>query len=918
MQTTPPRGSTFAVQGQGEACSRCESVSRLTNGLCLSCLLRDALAEDTDPADKETFKDVLADIQLRDGNWHIADHEVLHEIARGGMGVVYQAREPHSGRIVALKCILGHQGDADHAVTRFRREAETAARLEHPNIVPIFRVGETEDGFPYYTMKYAAAGSLLQARRALLHHPRQSAALMIKVARAVHYAHQQGVLHRDLKPGNILLDNHGEPLVSDFGLARCDAVSSYLTRSLSSFGTPGYVAPEQADGPAARLTPAADVYSLGAILFELLAGRTPFVGDNAFAVMKQSGEQPAPKLRTLAANVDRDLEIICDRCLEREPADRYQSAGELADDLQSWLDDRPIRARAPSVWRQTRRWLRRNHALAAAFAALCLLGVGSILWQIRAQRIQREMRETMLAAHSVVVLPLFDLDTVSDDEVATQQVVSSLRNQLERLGPSRVIPGALPSWSKLTELQKAARDAKGRTVLTGTVRNVQGKKRVSLRFVDPATGQILLARLIDNNETEAQRGGVPGKIAAKIYEFLTRDDWSALSNSRADPAQRNEEATVRMAAGRAWLRNYTVADLDHAIDLFRQAVAMEPNSSLAHAYLAMADTARIHLVADSKYLEEGRREAVKALELDPESAEAHRALAGVYLQEGKLQEALEEQMRSIEMGGTGERLTIFVGMTLDALGRPDRALQWMEISSKQQIQPGEMEVPMGECWAKLGEDAEAFRHYGRAKELQPGSSQGAVATAHLHLLRGEDEAARDICRNRFLNNNELGEMAQIAAQIEFFSRQFVAAEELYAKLAKGDPDGGGSFYGAMRFQSALGRIRQELGIGNAAELLQHSLETERAAFSRQPANGEAAYRLAAVEACLNQTENALQHLHQAVALGWLDYRSLRRDPRFDSVRSHPEFDALIDGLSAKVAELRSNNKVETNEQPNKH
>src|SRR5438046_5182568 len=313
----------------------------------------------------------------------MADHEMLEEIESGSMGVSYQAREPHSGRIVALKCVLTYQTDADHLVARFRREAETAARLEHPNIVPIYQVGETADGFPYYTMKYAAAGSLLKARGPLLQHPRQSAALMLKVARAVHYAHEKGVLHRDLKPGNILLDGHGEPLVSDFGLARCEAVSSYLTRSLSSFGTPGYIAPEQADGPAAQLTPAADVYSLGAILFELLTGRTPFVGDTAFAVMKRSAEERAPKVHSLAAHVDRDLEVICDRCLEREPADRYQSAAEVADDLQSWLDDRPIRARPPSVWRQTRRWARRNRMFVATLAVLCLVAAGCLTWYLR-------------------------------------------------------------------------------------------------------------------------------------------------------------------------------------------------------------------------------------------------------------------------------------------------------------------------------------------------------------------------------------------------------------------------------------------------------------------------------------------------------------------------------------------------------
>jgi serine/threonine-protein kinase len=220
--------------------------------------LHDALEEDDTPSGKDAFKEMLAGVKSRDGDWHIADYEILEELARGGMGVVYQAREPHSGRIVALKCVLINQRDSDHLVARFRREAETAARLEHPNIVPIYRVGETADGFPFYTMKYAAAGSLLQARGPLPRHPRQSAALMVKVARAVHYAHEKGVLHRDLKPGNILLDSHGEPLVTDFGLARCQAVSSYLTRSLSSFGTPGYIAPEQADGPAAQLTPAAD------------------------------------------------------------------------------------------------------------------------------------------------------------------------------------------------------------------------------------------------------------------------------------------------------------------------------------------------------------------------------------------------------------------------------------------------------------------------------------------------------------------------------------------------------------------------------------------------------------------------------------------------------------------------------------
>src|SRR2546423_1980812 len=178
MNAGPPTDSTFAILSEPQACAECRSVSRLTNGLCLNCLLRGALEEDGLPSGKETFKEILAGVKSRDGDWHIADHEILDEIARGGMGVVYQAREPHSGRIVALKCVLTYQGDADHLMARFRREAETAARLEHPNIVPIYQVGETAGGFSYYTMKYAAARDLLQARRPLLPHPQPRAPLM--------------------------------------------------------------------------------------------------------------------------------------------------------------------------------------------------------------------------------------------------------------------------------------------------------------------------------------------------------------------------------------------------------------------------------------------------------------------------------------------------------------------------------------------------------------------------------------------------------------------------------------------------------------------------------------------------------------------------------------------------------------------
>ena len=323
----------------------------------MSCLLDSGLGAKTD--NTETLENVLAEIDVRDAEWRLGNYQILEEIGRGGMGVIYRARQRHSRRIVAVKRILTYHADSQETLIRFRREAEAAARLDHPNILPIYEVGVNEDGLPSFSMKFASGGSLLDAGPALLNEPRRSVALMAKVARAVQYAHVQGILHRDLKPGNILLDGRGEPLVSDFGLAKWLDTPSDVTHTLTIFGTPGYIAPEQANGSAAKLTSAADVYSLGAILFSLFTGRPPFLGEHALDVIQQAATKPVPKLRSLAPALDRDLETICAKSLEREPKARYHSAGDLAEDLERWLEGRHIIARPVSPPERLWRWSRR-------------------------------------------------------------------------------------------------------------------------------------------------------------------------------------------------------------------------------------------------------------------------------------------------------------------------------------------------------------------------------------------------------------------------------------------------------------------------------------------------------------------------------------------------------------------------------
>jgi tRNA A-37 threonylcarbamoyl transferase component Bud32 len=289
---------------------------------------------------------------------YFGDYELLHEIARGGMGVVYKARQLSLNRTVALKMILAGKLASEADVQRFHREAEAAANLNHSNIVPIYEIGE-QDGQHYFSMKLIEGTSLAQRAASFAGKPKEAAQLMAKVAGAVHEAHQHTILHRDLKPNNILLDVRDDPYVTDFGLARHVDGRDQHTRTGLILGTPSYMAPEQARSEKA-LTVAVDVYGLGAIFYELLTGRPPFRAETDLDTILQVIDRDPPRPRTLNARIDRDLETICLKCLEKEPRTRYPSALALAEDLERWSSGYTIHARPSGPAKKLLKWAKRN------------------------------------------------------------------------------------------------------------------------------------------------------------------------------------------------------------------------------------------------------------------------------------------------------------------------------------------------------------------------------------------------------------------------------------------------------------------------------------------------------------------------------------------------------------------------------
>jgi TolB-like protein/tRNA A-37 threonylcarbamoyl transferase component Bud32/Tfp pilus assembly protein PilF len=623
------------LQKEPGTCPECGSASRVGRSLCLSCLLSagvDANRQNgdgsaVDPAKAETLDDVLGELDVCDAEWRIGNYQILEEIGRGGMGVIYRARQRHSRRIVALKRILSYHADSQETLARFRREAQAAASLDHPNILPIYEVNECDDGLPFFSMKFAGGGSLLDAAPALRGEPRRSVALMAKVARAVQYAHGQGILHRDLKPGNVLLDGRGEPLVSDFGLAKWLDTSSHLTRTLTIFGTPGYIAPEQVNGSSGKLGPTSDVYSLGAILFDLLTGRPPFLGEHALKVIQQASEKPAPKLRTLMPGLDRDLETICAKCLEREPGARYRSAGDLAEDLERWLEGRHIIARPVSPAARAWRWTRRNPVVAGMAALLLVLGstVGVMIWN-------GEMAGAP-AASGIAVLPFESLSSDKENAFFADGVYDGVSTKLAKVANLKVIShNSVAKYRGARNTQEIGRALNVAYVLEGSVRREAGRIHLNAQLIDTRSDAHVWAQEYDRDLNDVF--SLQSEIAQKITDQLGAEV------SSTEKAAIQEPPTTDLVAYDSYLRAKDLIngiafstrakeDLMQAVQLLDQAIARDPLFFLAYGELAGAHDRIYFLGFDHNEARIKLAEtAVQSMRrLRPESGETHLALA---------------------------------------------------------------------------------------------------------------------------------------------------------------------------------------------------------------------------------------------------------------------------------------------------
>src|SRR5215471_5070477 len=461
-------------------------------GLCTGCVLEAALgnsphasvAGGDDPGceGKLARDDVLPVSKKAAGAANLlgelGDYELLEEVGRGGQGVVFRARQKGLNRTVALKVIrLGQWASKAH-LKRFRLEAEAAARLEHPGIVPIHEVGE-RDNSCYFSMKFVEGGQLDEVARREPIPIRRAAELIAKVARTVHYAHEHGILHRDIKPGNILLDQNGEPHLTDFGLARLVESESTVTRTMEVLGTPSYMAPEQAVGNNEAVGSATDVYGLGAVLYQLLTGQPPFAGGTTYETVKLLLDTEPRQPRALNAKVDRDLSTICLKCLEKDPKRRYSSALALATDLERWLKGLPTVARPVSAPARIWRWSRRNPKLVATGAAGLLIG-GAAIWLFREELLRAS--QFYPPEKSIAVLPFVNMSEDKANDYFSDGISEELLNLLAKT-PQLKVTARVSSFSfkgKELDIPEIAQRLHVAHVLEGSVRKTGDQVRISV------------------------------------------------------------------------------------------------------------------------------------------------------------------------------------------------------------------------------------------------------------------------------------------------------------------------------------------------------------------------------------------------------------------------------------------------------
>ena len=874
----------------------------------------------------------------------LGDYELLEEIGRGGQGVVFRARQKSLNRIVALKVIsLGQWASKAH-LKRFRLEAEAAARLEHPGIVPIHEVGE-RDGSCYFSMKFVEGGQLDQVVR---HEPmgiRRAVELIANVARTVHYAHEHGILHRDIKPGNILLDQKGEPHLTDFGLARLVESESSVTQTLDVLGTPSYMAPEQAVGNNAAVNSVTDVYGLGAVLYQLLTGQPPFAGGATYETIKLLLDTEPRPPRLLNPKINRDLSTICLKCLEKDPKRRYSSALALAEDLERWLKHEPILARRTGVFARGGKWVRRNPTSTLLVASLVGLAAAAG-WIISKSELVRHPVTTGIA-----VLPFENFSEQKENAAFADGVQDDILTKLAKIADLKVISRtSVMEYRGKRNVRQIGDALRVSHVLEGSARRSGDRVHLNAQLIDTRSDTHVWAEEYDRdlNDLFAIQAEIAQKVAQHLHAKL----------SASEKASVEERPTHDLVAYDFYIRALSIiynaqiaegpsVNPSEAVDLLNKAVARDPNFFVAYCQLAFAHD----LIGDSPARALAKSAIDSAFRLRPDSGEAHLALAwhlyGGHLYGGYstdystdydraraelaiAQQSLPNNAQVYELAGSMDRSQ---RRWADAIHNLERACD---------LDPRNLPYLINLTWTYfwLHDYDEWAKIMDRIVAYNPDLRPGRIFRAHVELEREADTRPLRAEIEKILTNEPGSEKDPFVAgqryTLALYDRDWDTASKVAALLSqknslpwfpqlgrdfwvgvvarlKGDETSARASFMRARAQqedeirghpdnvtllSDLGVI--DAGLRRKEEALSEGQRAIELAYSVKDADNEPYVELGFAIICAWTGERELA-LGQLEALsknpGYLTYGYLRLSPMWDPLRDDPRFEKIVNSLA---------------------
>jgi len=909
-----------------------------------------AVAGDVDPgrsdtppaADENGARNNRKSVRAAELLGELGDYELLEEVGRGGQGVVFRARQKSLNRTVALKVIsLGQWASKAH-LKRFRLEAEAAARLEHPCIVPIHEVGE-RNGSCYFSMKFVEGGQLDEVVRRKSMSVRQAAELIAKIARTVHYAHEHGILHRDIKPGNILLDAKGEPHLTDFGLARLVESESSVTQTLDVLGTPSYMAPEQAVGNNAAISSVTDVYGLGAVLYQLLTGQPPFAGGTTYETIKLLLDTEPRQPRQLNPKIDRDLSTICLKCLEKDPKRRYPSALALAEDLERWLKHEPIQARRTGLFVRGRKWVQRNPTSALLAASLIALAAaaGWIIWK---SELIRQPLTTGIA-----VLPFENLGDQKENSVFADGVQDDILTKLAKIADLKVISRtSVMDYRGKRNVRQIGDALRVSHVLEGSARRTGDRIHLNAQLIDTRTDTHVWAEQYDRdlNDLFAIQSEIAERVAERLNAQITA----------AEKLTIERKPTADLIAFDLYTRGKNLfltapfsgkggADLLEAIDLLNQAVARDP--SFFQAYCLLADLhGYLYWFGDHTpgrlALEEAAIQAASRLRPDagethlmragnlygshhdydgalaelevarrslPNSPSVFEVMASIQGCQGRWEESIRNFERAVELDPRNVITLFQSGLSYATVRR--YAEQKSKLDRILTLDPSNLPVKADRAFVEVDWKADTGPLHQLIDEIRATNPAAVPKIAGRWLLCALAERDVAAAKDALIADDEItlghnavlfrppfaqGIIARMANDEHKAQLAFTAARVEQEKTIQAQPDYGPPWCVLGVIDAALGRKEEALHEGRRAlELLP---------VKKDPINGILMMKyFAVIAAWVGEKDLACDKLATAVrypdsGLG-LSYGDLKLMPWWDPLRGDPRFEKIVASLAPK-------------------